>query len=509
MDDVLARQQRSGRLRADHQSSRGRYVLAPLRLVQIARNFPAWRSRQTRNPIWTLLASGIGVFMGSMDILVVTNALPVIRQSLNTDLEGLEWTVNSFTLTFAVFLVTGAALGDRFGRRRMLAIGMATFTVASAAAALAPSIGALVMARAVQGVGGAIVVPLTLTLLASAFPPERRGLAFGVWSAMSGLGVALGPAIGGVIMNYASWQWIFWINVPVGAMLLPIILGFVPESRGGAGRLDPVGVSLVTAGLFGVVLGLVRAGGHGWTSAQVFPGLVTGALALLAFVVWQMSAPTPMVPPELFRNRGFSVANVVSLAMGFGMFGAVFFGAQFLQTVEGYTPLGAGLRLLPCSAAPAIAAPLSGVLSDRFGTRQVVSVALALQAVGVGWLGLESRPDLPYSRIVPPFVLAGIGIGLFLAPMARLTLSFAPRNLEGMASGTTNALRHLGTVLGIAVLGSVFSAYGSYANANEFVAGMTAAMMVGAVVLAVGSGLILFASGRTPVVATTAARRTA
>jgi EmrB/QacA subfamily drug resistance transporter len=449
--------------------------------------------QQTRKPIWTLLVCGIGVFMASMDTLVVTNALPVIRQSLHTDLEGLEWTVNSFTLTFAAFLLTGAALGDRFGRRRLLAIGITTFTIASAAAALAPSIGALVAARTVQGIGAAIVVPLTLTLLASAFPPERRSVAFGVWSAMSGVGVALGPAIGGAITEYASWQWIFWINVPVGALLLPLIVGLVPESRGGAGRLDPVGVALVTAGLFGVVLGLVRADGHGWTSSEVLAGLVVGSVLLVAFAVRQASARSPMVPLELFRIRGFSVANVVSLTMGFGMFGAVFFGAQYLQIVEGYGPLGAGLRLLPCSAAPAIAAPLSGALSDRFGTRQVVSVALALQALGVGWLALESQPDLPYSRIVPPFVLAGVGIGLFLAPMARLSLGLAPRNLEGIASGTINALRHLGTVLGIAILGSVFSAYGSYANASNFVAGMTAAMIVGSVVLAIGSVLILFA----------------
>jgi EmrB/QacA subfamily drug resistance transporter len=382
---------------------------------------------------------------------------------------------------------------------------MVTFTVASGAAALAPSIGALVVARAVQGVGGAMVVPLTLTLLANAFPPERRGVAFGVWSAMSGLGVALGPAIGGAITDYASWQWIFWVNVPVGGLLLPLIVGLVPESRGGAGRLDPVGVTLVTAGLFGVVLGLVRAGGHGWTSSEVLTELAAGSILLVAFAVWQASAPSPMVPTELFRNRGFTVANVVSLTMGFGMFGAVFFGAQYLQVVLGFGPLDAGLRLLPCSAAPAIAAPLSGALSDRFGTRQVVSVALALQALGVGWLGLESRPDLPYSRIVPPFVLAGVGIGLFLAPMARLSLGLAPRSLEGIASGTTNALRHLGTVLGIAVLGSVFSAYGSYANANTFVTGMTGAMVVGSVVLAIGSVLILFANDPPPIVATTSA----
>jgi EmrB/QacA subfamily drug resistance transporter len=445
-----------------------------------------------RKPFWTFLVSGVAVFMVSMDNLIVTNALPVIRRSLNTGLEGLEWTVNAYTLTFAVFLLTGAALGDRFGRRRMFAIGLTVFTLASAAAALAPSIGALIAARAVQGVGGAIVMPLTLTLLASVIPPERRGVAFGVWGAMSGLGVALGPVIGGAVTDGFSWQWIFWINVPIGLVLLPIVT-LVRESRGGAGRLDPFGVVLVTAGLFGVVFGLVRGNGHGWTSGQVLTGLIGGGVLLLAFLVWQVRASAPMVPLALFHSRGFGVANLVSLVMAFGMFGAVLLGAQYLQTVQGYSPLQAGLRSLPWTAVPAVAAPLSGLLSDRIGARRVIALALALQTAGIAWLGLESTVDLPYVRLVPPFVLAGLGMGLFFAPMARLTLGFAPRPLEGVASGTSNALRQLGTVLGIAVLGSVFSAFGSYADPAEFVTGMAAAMKVGAVVLAAGAILILFA----------------
>jgi EmrB/QacA subfamily drug resistance transporter len=446
-----------------------------------------------KKPIWTFLASGIAVFMVSMDNLIVTNALPVIRRSLDTGLEGLEWTVNAYTLTFAVLLLTGAALGDRFGRRRLLAIGMVVFTGASAAAALAPSIGVLIAARAVQGVGGAIVMPLTLTLLASVVPPERRGVAFGVWGAMSGLGVALGPVIGGAVTDGFSWQWIFWINVPVGIALLAI-LPLVRESRGGAGKLDPLGVVLVTAGLFGIVFGLVRGNDHGWTSPQVLGSLIGGGVLVLAFLAWQARTATPMVPLELFRSRGFSLANAVSLVMAFGMFGAVFLGAQFLQTVQGYSPLEAGLRSLPWTAVPAVAAPISGLLSDRIGARRVIALALALQTAGIAWIGFESTVDLQYVRLVPPFVLSGLGMGLFFAPMARLTLGFAPRNLEGVASGTSNALRQLGTVLGIAVLGSIFAAYGSYANAVTFVAGMTVAMKVGAAVLAVGALLILFAA---------------
>ncbi len=443
-----------------------------------------------RRALWTYLATGVAVFMVSMDNLVVTNALPVIRRQLGTGLEGLEWTVNAYTLTFAVLLLTGAALGDRFGRRRLFAIGLTIFTAASAVAAASPDIGTLIAARAVQGVGAAVVMPLTLTLLASVVPPERRGMAFGLWGAMAGLGVALGPVIGGGITEYASWHWIFWINVPVGVLLLPIV-ALVRESRGGAGRLDPVGVLLATGGLFGLVFGLVRGNGHGWTSGQVLGSLIGGGVLLLAFVAWQAAARSPMVPLGLFRDRGFALINTVTLVMAFGMFGAVFLGAQYLQTVQGYTPFQAGLRTLPWTAMPAIAAPLSGILSDRFGARRIVALALALQAAGIAWLALEVTPTLPYPRLIPPFVLAGLGMGLFFAPVARLTLGFAPRELEGVASGTSNALRQFGTVLGIAVLGSVFSSFGGYTSAAAFVTGTAAAQKVGAVALGAAAVLAL------------------
>ncbi|GAA4693451.1 MFS transporter [Phytohabitans rumicis] len=435
-----------------------------------------------RRSVWTFLVTGVAVFMVAMDNLIVTNALPVIRVDLGTGLEGLEWTVNGYTLTYAVLLLTGAALGDRFGRRKVFAIGIVIFTVASAAAALAPHVGALIAARAVQGVGGAIVTPLSLTLLAEAVPADRRGTAFGIWGAMSGLGIALGPVIGGAVVEHASWQWIFWINVPIGVVLLPLIL-VLRESRGGAGRLDPLGVLLATVGLFGIVFGLIRGGSHGWTSAPVLAGLVGGGLLLVAFVRWQARATHPMLPLSLFRGRGFSVANAVGFVMAFGMFGAVFLGAQFLQTVQGYSPLESGLRTLPWTAAPALVAPFSGLIADRIGARRVLALALALQGVGVGWLALVSRPDVPYPDLVPSFVVAGLGMGLFFAPIARTTLGFAPRHLEGVASGTANALRQLGTVLGIAVLGAVFSAFGGYDSPQHFVDGMRAGQAVGAVVL--------------------------
>jgi EmrB/QacA subfamily drug resistance transporter len=456
-----------------------------------------------RPAIWTWIAVSVAVFMVSMDNLVVTNALPVIRVKLGGGLEGLEWTVSAYTLSFAVLLLTGAALGDRFGRRRLFGIGLAIFTFASAAAAISPNIGTLIAARAIQGVGGAIVMPLTLTLLASVVPAAKRGVAFGIWGAVGGLGVALGPVIGGAITTYASWQWIFWINVPIGLALFAV-LRLVRESRGGAGRLDPAGTTLVTAGLFGVVFGVIRGNDHGWTSGQVLTGLVGGGLLLVAFLLWERRAPAPMVPLSLFRSRGFALTNVTSLIMAFGMFGAVFLSAQFLQTVQGYSPLEAGVRTLPWTAMPVLTAPLAGIFSDRLGARRIVALGLALQTAGMLWLGLIARPDLPYPQLIPPFILAGAGMGLFFAPIARLTIDFAPNALQGVASGTSNALRQLGTVLGIAVLGAVFSATGGFTSGTAFVDGMKVAQYVGSAALFLGFVVALAIPAGTPPTAPTA-----
>ncbi len=446
--------------------------------------------------IWTWIAACVAAFMVSMDNLVVTNALPVIRVKLDAGLEGLEWTVNAYTLSFAVFLLSGAALGDRFGRRRLFAIGLTIFTLASAGAAMAPNIGTLITARAIQGFGGAIAMPLTLTLLSSVVPAARRGVAFGVWGATGGLGVALGPVIGGAITEYASWQWIFWVNVPIGLLLLPVLFG-VRESRGGAGRLDPIGTVLITLGLFGVVFGVVRGNGHGWASGQVLSSLVAGGLLVVAFLAWEVRARAPMVPLRMFRSRGFALTNVVSLVMSFGMFGAVFLSAQFLQTVQGYSPLEAGVRTLPWTAMPVLASPIAGVLSDRIGARRIVAIGLLLQTAGLAWLAVVMQVDVAYAELVPAFVLAGLGMGFFFAPIARLTIDFVPVALQGVASGTSNALRQLGTVLGVAVLGAVFSAVGGYSSGQSFVHGLRAAQVVGAIVLGIGA-LVAFAIPRDP-----------
>jgi EmrB/QacA subfamily drug resistance transporter len=450
--------------------------------------------------IWAFAVTSTALFMASLDNLVVTTALPSIREHLHAGLEGLQWTVNAYTLTFAVLLLTGATLGERFGRRRLFTAGLAVFTAGSAAAALAPGIGWLVAARAVQGVGAAVLIPLTLTLLSAAVPPARRGLVLGAWGAVGGLAVAVGPLVGGAIVEGASWQWIFWVNVPIGVALLPFAWTKLTESKGTATRLDWPGLVLASVGLFGIVLGVVRGNAHGWTSMTVLPPMVIGAVLVAAFVAWELrGAREPMLPMRLFRSRGFMMTNTASLLMYFGMFGSIFLLAQFLQVVQHYSPLQAGLRTLPWTGMPMLVAPIAGALSGRIGGRPLLASGLLLQAIGLGWLALVASPTVPYLDLVPAFVVSGVGMSLFFAPVANVVLSSVRRTEEGIASGANNAIRELGGVFGIAVLGVVFSARGGYASAASFVAGLTPALWAGAagvVVAAVAAMLIPAALGR-------------
>jgi EmrB/QacA subfamily drug resistance transporter len=444
---------------------------------------------------WTLALVSAALFMVTLDNLVVTTALPSIHRELGGGIDSLEWTVNAYTLSFAVLLLTGAALGDRFGRRRMFSVGLVVFTLGSAAAALAPSIGALVAARAAQGAGGALVTPLTLTLLSEAFPVGRRGVALGIWSGISGLGVALGPVIGGAVVDGISWHWIFWLNVPIGLLVVPLAWLRLVESRGPAGRVDLPGLALAGAGLFGVVYGLVRANALGWTSATVLGSLLGGASLLAVFAAWEMRTPAPMLPLSFFRSRAFSATNAVSLAMYFGMFGSIFLLAQFFQIVQHYSPLQAGLRTLPWTGMPMIVAPIAGVLTDRIGSRPLMFSGLALQSVGLGWLVAVLAPNAPYSAFIGPFVLAGAGMAMVFAPAANAVLASVRPSQAGQASGATNAIRELGGVLGIAVLASVFTATGGYGTPALFVSGLRPAVVVGAAVLAAGALAALVVPG--------------
>src|SRR4051812_38468488 len=406
------------------------------------------RSQQSRG--WTFAIVSVALFMVVLDNLVVTTALPSIRADLGATIQSLEWTVNAYTLSYAVLLLPGAALGDRFGRRRMFVIGLSIFTAASAAAALAPTTAALIAARGIQGVGAAIVTPLTLTLLADVFPPNKRGLAIGAWSGVSGLGVALGPLVGGAVVGGISWQWIFWINVPVGLALIPFAARKLAESHGPARSLDLPGLGLVSAGLLGIVYGIVRGAELGWTSPTVLGSLLAGAVLVAAFLAWEHRAPAPMLPLRFFRSRAFAAVNGVSLTMYFGVFGSIFLLAQFFQVTQGYSPLEAGLRTLPWTIMPMFVAPISGMLSDRIGSRPLMALGLTLQAGAIAWLASVSAPSTPYSHVVIPFIMAGTGMALVFAPAANAVLSAVRPEEAGQASGATNAIRELGGVLGVA-----------------------------------------------------------
>jgi EmrB/QacA subfamily drug resistance transporter len=448
--------------------------------------------------LWALVITSVAGFMAALDNLVVTTALPSIRADLGGALPDLEWTVNAYTLTFAVLLMFGAALGDRFGRRRLFLVGLTVFTGASAAAAMAPGINELIAARAVQGVGAAIMMPLTLTLLTAAVPAERRGMVFGIWGAVNGLAVAGGPLIGGTLTEHASWHWIFWLNVPVGLLLLPLARLRLAESRAADARLDARGTALISLGLFGIVYALVSEASHGWTSPRVLGGLIGGALLVAAFVRHGMTADRPMLPMRMFRQRGFSAINAASLLMFTGMFGSIFLLSQFLQNVLGYGPTEAGLRMLPWTGMPMIVAPIAGYLSDRIGGRPVVAAGLALQAVGLGWFATVASPHVSYAAQLPALMVSGAGMALFIAPATNMFMSSVRPEEQGIASGTNNALREIGGSLGIAVLGSIFAARGGYGSAAGFVAGLTPALWVGSAILAAAFLAALFFPRRRP-----------
>jgi EmrB/QacA subfamily drug resistance transporter len=438
-------------------------------------------------PKWTFAVVSTALFMVVLDNLVVTTALPSIRADLGATIESLQWTVNAYTLTFAVLLLTGAALGDRFGRKRMFGIGVTLFTVASAAAALAPTTEALIAARAVQGAAAASVLPLTLTLLSEAFPAGRRGLVLGLWSGLSGLAVALGPLVGGAVVDGISWHWIFWINVPIGIALVPLAIRFLTESHGPARELDLPGLALGGFGLLGIVYGIVRGNEQGWTSMEILASLITGAVLVAAFVAWELRAPHPMLPMRFFRSRTFSAANGVGFVMSFGVFGSIFLLAPFLQVTQGLSPLEAGIRTLPWTAMPMLVAPWAGILSDRIGSRPLMATGLALQAGALAWLAAISTPGVAYASLVLPFAMAGAGMALVFAPSANAVLGSVDQRSAGQASGATNAIRELGGVMGVAVLASVFTAHGSYASPQAYTDGMVSAVWVGAAVLAAGA----------------------
>jgi EmrB/QacA subfamily drug resistance transporter len=433
-----------------------------------------------RSIAWVVILTGIGSFMGALDTLVVSTALPTIRLDLGASISELEWTVNAFNLSFAVMLVTAAALGDRFGRRRLFATGLVGFALASAACAVSPSVGWLIAARAIQGVGAAFMASLGLALLSAAFPPEKRGTAIGLYSAVTGIAVASGPLIGGAVVSGLDWTWIFWVNVPIGLIAAPLALTRMRESFGPNKALDLPGLGLVSTGAFGIVWGLVRGNSAGWGSLEVVGTLAAGALLIATFIAYERRASEPMIPMSFFRSRGFSAGNAAIFFVFGSLFSEVFFFSQFLQTGMGFDVLGAGLRLIPWTGTFLLVGPVAGAMADRIGERPLMVAGMLIQVAGTVWIALIASPDLAYSELVIPLIVAGVGVSMAIPSAQNSVLGSMADEAVGKAAGVNSVMRELGGVFGIAVAVAVFAGAGSYVSAQAFVDGFVPAASVSA-----------------------------
>jgi EmrB/QacA subfamily drug resistance transporter len=440
-----------------------------------------------RSIAWVVVLTAIGSFMGALDTLVVSTALPTIRLDLDASISQLEWTVNAYNLAFAVMLVTAAALGDRFGRRRLYAAGLVGFTAASAAAALSPNVGMLIAARAFQGVAAAFMMSLGLALLSAAFPAEKRGTAIGLYSAVTGLAVASGPVVGGAVVNGLDWTWIFWLNVPIGLIAAPLALARMRESYGPNTALDLPGLGLVSAGALGLVWGLVRGNAAGWDSPEVVGTLAAGAALIAAFVAYERRAKDPMIPISFFRSRAFSAGNLAIFAVFGSLFAQVYFFSQFLQTGLGYDVLDAGLRLMPWTGTFLIVGPIAGALADRIGERPLMVTGLLIQAAATIWIALNASANMSYGEFVVPVIIAGVGISMAIPSAQNSVLGSVAQEAVGKAAGTNSVMRELGGVFGIAIAVAVFAGAGSYASPQAFADGFGPAAGVAAALALVGA----------------------
>jgi EmrB/QacA subfamily drug resistance transporter len=445
---------------------------------------------------WVLVLSSVASLMVALDALVVATALGTIRRHFGASIDELEWTVNAYGLSFAVLLIPAAALGDRLGRRRLFAAGLGLFVVASAACALSPDAGVLIAARAAQGAAAALVTPVSLALLSAAFPPERRGQAMGIYGGITGLAVLGGPVVGGAVTQGLAWQWVFWINVPIGLAAIPLVLTRIQESYGPRARLDWPGLALVTAAAFGIVWGLMRGNTAGWGSLEVVGTLVGGVAALAGFVLVEQRVSEPMLPPRMFRSRAFSAGNAANFLFSAALLSAVFFMAQFQQTALGQGPLDSGLRLLPWTATLFIVAPVAGALTNRIGERTLVALGLALQAGGMGWIALIASPGMTYWHMIPPLVMAGAGISMAIPSAQNVVMNAVSPGDLGKASGAYMTMRQLGGVFGLAIAAAVFTGAGSYASAAAFGAGFEPALAVAAGFSLAGAAVALALPGR-------------
>ncbi len=434
----------------------------------------------TRANILTVLLTSVAYFMVALDTLVVVTALPSIHRELGGNVGTLQWAVNAYVLAFGAGIITAAAIGDRIGRRRMYLIGLAVFTAASAGCALAPDIGALIACRAIEGIGAAIIMPLGLTLLTSAFPAERRGAVIGIWGGVAGLAVASGPLIGGAVTQDLNWHWIFWVNVPIGILAIAGSRLRLAESRGPKARLDLPALVLIAAGVGAVTWGLVQAGQAGWGSAQTLIALSLGAVAIAGFLAWERRAAEPMIPLGLFRSGSFSAAVATQFLLAAGIYSAAFLISQYFQFALGDSPLGTGLRFLPWTATPMVIAPIAGAAFDKIGARPLIVPGLLMQAAGFAWLVYLAAHSAGYASYIAPFVIAGVGISMAIPSVSAAGLNAVAPQALGKAAGVMNTMQQFGAVVGIAVATTVFNANGSLASPAAISSGYRPALGVSA-----------------------------
>jgi EmrB/QacA subfamily drug resistance transporter len=441
---------------------------------------PQSSKTSSTKPGTMVLLTAVAYFMVTLDTLVVVTALPSIHRSFGGRIASLQWTVSAYTIAFGAGILTAAAIGDRLGRRRVYVVGLALFTAASAACALAPNVSLLIACRAVQGIGAAIVMPLSLTILTSAFPAEKRGAVVGIWGGIAGVAVAAGPLIGGGLTQALSWHWIFWVNVPIGVAATVGAALRLPESHGPRARLDVPALLLVSGGVAVLICGLVEGGQGGWGTSQNLTGLLFGAAMLAGFAWWEGRAPEPMIPLSLFTRISFSSAVMTQFFMAAAIFSAAFLTSQFFQFAREDSPLGTGLRFLPWTATPLVIAPIAGALSDRVGARTLIVPGLVMQAFGFGWMVHLATTSANYTSFVVPFVIAGVGISMALPSVTAGGLNAVPPDLLGKAAGTLNTMQQFGAVFGVAVVTAVFNAHGSLASTAAVTSGYRAALAVSA-----------------------------
>jgi len=453
--------------------------------------------RTTGAQRWALALASVASFLVILDMLVVVTALTAIQRHLGSSLASLEWTVNAYTLSFAVLLMTAAAAGDRLGRRRVFAAGLALFAVSSAACAVAPDAAALIAARAVQGAGAAAIMPMALAQLNGAFPPGRRGWAIGIYGSVTGLAAVLGPVLGGAVTQGLGWRWVFWINVPVALAAVPLVLTRLREARGPGSRVDLGGLALVTAAALGLVWGLVRGNDAGWGSAETVGTLAAGTAAAIGFAAWQRRANAPMLPPRLFAFRAFSAGNATIFLLNGSLSAAVFLMPQFQQVAGGQHPLSAGLRLLPWGIPPLLLAPRAGALADRIGERLLAVAGLVLQAAGLAWIAVVASPGTGYWALITPMTVTGVGFAIAIPAVTRAATSNTPPADIGRASGAYATMRQLGGAFGIAIAGAAFAAVGgSYSSGRAFSHGFAAAYVACAAMAAAGVATAAALPGR-------------